>query len=858
MAEGVELGTGWLTIVPSMQGSQGKIAEALGGASVEGEKAGKAAGGKFSSGFGKVMGGAAIGAAAVGAAAGASAVGLYKVGAVFDDVADTIRVGTGASGAALDGLVESAKLVGTSVPTSFEEAGSTVADLNTRMGLTGKTLETVASQYIQAGNILGEAVDINKTSAAFSAFGIEGAKVEGAMDSLFRVSQATGVGMNELAATVQTNAVPMKNLGFSFEDTAALAGSLDKAGLNTSQTMGSMGKSLINLAKEGEKPQEAFKRTTQELGDFIKKGDTVSALNLAGKVFGTKGATAFVGALQSGKIKLDDLTASAGLTSDTILGLGKETADAAESWQLIKNKGLKALEPLGTAVFNFAGMGLGLIADNMDKALGFIQPLSSSISGIASILFEGDFTGSIFGLEEDSPIVGVLFSIRKGFQEIGPIAGQLFGTIGQAIGPLIPQFLALATEVSPVGLILKALLPVMPQLASAVGQLAQAIGPVLGAVMKAVVPLVGALVGALSGVFAAVLPVIVQLIGMLASTIATLLPVLMPVITTIISLVTTLVGQLAPILMEILNAVLPPVIAIIGLVLQAIGPVISMIAGLLIPIIQALMPVVVTVFTVVANVIKSAMQIVQGIIQVVTGIISGNWGMVWTGIKNVLSGVFNTIVALIKGGMAIGQSVIRSVMGAIAGIWQNAWNGIKGFVGNIWNGIVSGISGYIGRIVSSISGIKDRIVGAVSGAGSWLVSAGQNIVNGLISGVGSMAGSIGSFFLSKLPGWIVGPFKSALGIHSPSRLFAEYGVYTGEGYIDGIEKQKPAIARTLSDMVSLPPLATPDVSLGTSSSSIAGSSAGPLVAVYPRENMSEENIGKSAAEQLMWKMKGAV
>ena len=166
------------------------------------------------------IGGLAIGAAVVGAFKG-----LYEVGSIFDDVADTIRIGTGATGKDLDGLVEVAKRVGTSIPTSFEEAGTAVADLNTRLGLSGDTLETVASQYIVAGNILGEAVDVNATTAAFSAFKIEGDNVIGAMDTLFQVSQATGVGINELASGAQAMAPAMQTLGFSFEDSVAMVGS---------------------------------------------------------------------------------------------------------------------------------------------------------------------------------------------------------------------------------------------------------------------------------------------------------------------------------------------------------------------------------------------------------------------------------------------------------------------------------------------------------------------------------------------------------------------------------------------------------------------------------------------------------
>ena len=275
------------------------------------------------------------GALAVGGAviAGVVAVGkeLYNLGSRFDEVADTIRVGTGATGEALDGLVDVAHGVATTIPTSFEQAGTTVADVNTRLGLTGDTLQTVASQYLEAGRILGSEVDISTTSAAFSAFGIEGEAVSGALDELFQVSQATGVGMNELASSAQKNAGAMQELGFGFEDSVRMIGVFDKAGIDADATLGAMRKGLMGMAQPGEDMQATFKRVTGEIQGYIDAGDSAAALNEAKNIFGAKGADQMVQAIKTGVLSMDDLTAATGQTQDTILGVGQETMDAAES-----------------------------------------------------------------------------------------------------------------------------------------------------------------------------------------------------------------------------------------------------------------------------------------------------------------------------------------------------------------------------------------------------------------------------------------------------------------------------------------------------------------------------------------------
>nr|DAS60726.1 MAG TPA: minor tail protein [Caudoviricetes sp.] len=351
----VELATGYFQLVPSMQGAERKITdeitEAVTGAS---DKAGSEGGKKLSERLAEGLQGWAMPALAGGLLAGLGK-GLYEVGSVFDDVNDTIRVGTGASGEALEGMVEVAKRIGRSVPVEYSKIGSTVADLNTRLGLSGDTLEKVASQYLEAGRLLGQDVNIQKTTAAFSAFGIQGEQVIDAMDNLFRVSQATGVGMNELASAAQQAAPSMKTLGFSFEDTIAMVGAFDKAGLNSTAVMAALSKGLVTLAKKGEDPKQAFSRVTSEIQGFLDKGNEAAALELASKIFGTRGAMQFVEAMKSGTLSAGDMMQSIGSTDDSILGLAEETMDFAEQWTLLKNRALEALEPLGSQVFTWLG-----------------------------------------------------------------------------------------------------------------------------------------------------------------------------------------------------------------------------------------------------------------------------------------------------------------------------------------------------------------------------------------------------------------------------------------------------------------------------------------------------------------------
>jgi tape measure domain-containing protein len=191
----------------------------------------------------------------------------------------------------------------------------------------------------------------------------------------------------------------------------------------------------------------------------------------------------------------------------------------------------------------------------------------------------------------------------------------------------------------------------------------------------------------------------------------------------------------------------------------------------------------------------------------ITGIIRGALAAVWAVISSVfntvwgfISSIFNRISGFLSGVWATITGVIRGAVSGVAAVisgWVNgAWAVISstfqrvvGFLGGIWGNITAGVSGMVGRVGGFFSGMWGQITGALAGAGTWLLSAGRSIVQGLIDGIGQLAGSIGNAFLNMVPGWIVGPFKKALGIASPSKLFKQFGRWIVEGLIIGVQQK---------------------------------------------------------------------
>jgi len=309
---------------------------------------------KAAAGFTALAGGAVVAGKA-----------LFDMGSQFDEAYDSIRVGTGASGQAFDDLKESMRTVATEsigVGSDMGAIGSTLADLNTRLGLTGEPLEKMTSQFLQLQN-LGVDADINEVSKAMSGFGVEAKDMPAALDELFQISQATGLTITELSNSAVKAGPSLRGFGFSMADSAALVGQMDKAGLDADKTLQSMQRALAEFAAEGRDAPEALKETIGSIEDFINAGDEAAAIDMAAGIFGTRGAAQFVDAVKTGTLSVEDFMGATGATSDTIGDLAEETADFGEKWDQFKNQILVALEPVATELYKSLGPALDIVAE---------------------------------------------------------------------------------------------------------------------------------------------------------------------------------------------------------------------------------------------------------------------------------------------------------------------------------------------------------------------------------------------------------------------------------------------------------------------------------------------------------------
>lgn len=333
----------------------------------------------------KLSGAAKVAGAGIMIGAGAVAAGLFEIGSSFDEAFDNIRIGTGATGPALEGLQNDMKAVAGAVPASFGDAGKAITVFSQKLGLSGAPLQTLSSQVLELSRMTKTDLGGNLTAVTdvFNNFGVGAGEQSGKLDLLFRASQASGVSVAELAGTMSGAGVVLREVGLSFDQSAGFLATLAKAGVDAGDVMPALSKSLATAAKEGKDASAVFTDTFNAI-----KGapSDVAASGIALEVFGAKAGPKLAAMIREGKLSYEDMTAAIAGGSDTILGASGDTQDFGEKLTMLKNRVFLAIEPIATKVFNAIGEAMDKIGPKVEQLTAWMTEHADVMKVVAGVL----------------------------------------------------------------------------------------------------------------------------------------------------------------------------------------------------------------------------------------------------------------------------------------------------------------------------------------------------------------------------------------------------------------------------------------------------------------------------------------
>src|SRR5215471_3231712 len=309
------------------------------------------------------------------ALAAGAVVGLTHLGSEFQKAYKTIRTQTGATGKELRNLEGDFKAVLRVRPDNMQDVATALTNVHQRLGLTGPALQNMTKDMLRLSGITGREVGpaIEAASKAFGAWQVPADQMQTRLNELYRASQKTGAPIEGLAGDMAKFGQPLRQMGFGFDQSAALLGKFQKEGVNTQSVMAAMRKGLVTAAKAGEAPADTFARVTKE----IQNAGSASEANAdAIKVFGARAGPEMAAAIRQGRFAVGDLTKQIADGRDTIEKSATDTATFSSKWKTFKNAMRVGFEPVATKLFQ------GL-TDAMSAALPWLTKVADAIGAVA-------------------------------------------------------------------------------------------------------------------------------------------------------------------------------------------------------------------------------------------------------------------------------------------------------------------------------------------------------------------------------------------------------------------------------------------------------------------------------------------
>ena len=125
-------------------------------------------------------------------------------------------------------------------------------------------------------------------------------------------------------------------------------------------------------------------------------------------------------------------------------------------------------------------------------------------------------------------------------------------------------------------------------------------------------------------------------------------------------------------------------------------------------------------FQFIATTLETVLNVLTGLFDVFSGLFTGNWDLLWQGVKEVFEGIWNGIKDWFDNILNTMKDVLDVVCSWFGTTWEETWNGIKSFFEGIWDGISGFFSG-------AVEGIKT----AASNAWNWISEKTESIWNGI-------------------------------------------------------------------------------------------------------------------------------
>lgn len=659
-----DVGSAYVTLMPSMRGFANDIKAQFGQAGNEG---GKSFGSGLTTG---ILGGSGAAKSALssigGAAVTAGKLAVAGLGAVTGAV-------TAVGGAALNAYADYEQLSG-GVETLFGSSAST---------LKGYADEAYRTAGMSANQYMTQATSF-AASLVRSVGGDTAKAAEYANMAMIDMSD----NVNKMGSDMQS--VQDAYQGFAKQNFTMLD--------NLKLGYGGTKEEMQRLIADANKLRAEQGKTADLTIDSY--ADIVEAIHTVQEEMGITGTTA--------KEASTTISGSIGMAkaawTNFLTGLGRDDVDFSQLTNQL-------LESIGAVAKNVAPR-VAIIGKSIIQA--FPSVLSGLGSVLAPIVSEALSTAwniavqALAGLGIKLPTVDSS-QFMTAFQQVASFVGAAIDGIKGAVSTLAsafaPAFAAMQAALAPIiAQVSSALLPALSVLGAALGNLAAAVLPVISAAIQAMAPVIATAIGAVVSLASTISTGLAPVINGIASLIQAVLPVIQQLFTqwgasiqAVVSAAFAFVESVVTSAMNVINAV--------------IGTVLALIKGDWEGVWNGVLNILQAVWDGMIATVQSCIQLVSSTIDSALSFIKGVWNSAWSALGSFLDSAWDGFVSAVTGGNEQVMSILGGLPGKIIGLFADAGSWLIDSGRALLQGFADGVMGAVGWVGDQISGALGTIRG---------------------------------------------------------------------------------------------------------------------------------------------------
>lgn len=659
-----DVGSAYVTLMPSMRGFANDIKAQFGQAGNEG---GKSFGSGLTTG---ILGGSGAAKSALssigGAAVTAGKLAVAGLGAVTGAV-------TAVGGAALNAYADYEQLSG---------------GVETLFGSSASTLKGYADEAYRTAGMSANQYMTQATSFAASL-------VQSVGGDTAKAAEYANMAMIDMSDNVNKMGSDMQSVQDAYQGFAKQNFTmLDNLKLGYGGTKEEMQRLIADANKLRAEQGKTADLTIDSYADIVEAIHTVQ------EEMGITGTTA--------KEASTTISGSIGMAkaawTNFLTGLGRDDVDFSQLTNQL-------LESIGAVAKNVAPR-VAIIGKSI------IQAFPSALSGLGSVLApivsEALSTAwniavqALAGLGIKLPTVDSS-QFMAAFQQVASFVGAAIDGIKGAVSTLAsafaPAFAAMQAALAPIiAQVSSALLPALSVLGAALGNLAAAVLPVISAAIQAMAPVIATAIGAVVSLASTISTGLAPVINSIASLIQAVLPVIQQLFTqwgasiqAVVSAAFTFVESVVTSAMNVINAV--------------IGTVLALIKGDWEGVWNGVLNILQAVWDGVIATVQSCIQLVSSTIDSALSFIKGVWNSAWSALGSFLDSAWDGFVSAVTGGNEQVMSILGGLPGKIIGLFADAGSWLIDSGRALLQGFADGVMGAVGWVGDQISGALGTIRG---------------------------------------------------------------------------------------------------------------------------------------------------